>query len=72
MMRRFLTVFALLIFAGSNVAFAAPKKTPSRQGRQVCHERCDQEYQVCRNHAATKQARHTCKVSHKTCKRSCG
>ena len=36
-----------------------------------CKSRCDTNYQFCLNRSTTKQARKSCKVDRKTCKKSC-
>ena len=61
---RFLT--AVLLLAGAlPLADAAPPK-------RDCGGRCELDYSLCLQRAGTRAAsKHTCKVSHKMCKRTC-
>jgi hypothetical protein len=56
-------VAALILTVAIPEAFAS--------GKGQCKTRCDSSYQFCVNRSTTKQARKSCKVDRKLCKRTC-
>ena len=58
-----------LLTAGMLLACALPlaEAAPKRD----CGGRCELDYSTCLQRAANRAAKHTCKVSHKICKRTC-
>jgi len=59
-----LTIAALILTVAIPEAQAAGDKGQ-------CKSRCDSSYQFCLNRATTKNAKKSCKVDRKNCKKTC-
>jgi hypothetical protein len=61
-------IAALVVAVLAPSSQAAGKGSPKHQ----CKTMCDNNYEFCTKRATTKAARHTCKVSRKSCNKVCG